>query len=372
MLSSAWSSSERRSLLRVTAYVLVTRIALWLVGYWVVRYSYPPLQFRVRAHGFSHSTAVVGWLRWDVSWYASIVDLGYRFDPKHSSNIAFMPGFPALVAALRIVFRDTLTAGIVGANLSFVGSIAALWSWVNERAGAQAAERAVVYLLLFPLSFFLNTAYAESLFFFACTMAFRNADRGRWASAGIFASVATLTRPMGILLAPAFACALLRPLRARVVPHNADMGIGLPFVALGSFAVYEWLKFGTLFATLTSHQVGWGVGNLNLPWLHLRSDTPTELLDVLQIVLPFLLGAACFETWRRFGVAPAVYGACAAAIGIFLGGDSLGRETLAVVPAFAAAGVPNPGPVASVLLRVASFALLITFAYAFVMGRFMG
>ncbi len=363
---------ERRSLLRVGAYLVSTRVILWVVVWSAVRMRHPhlhPSALRELGPG----SAIVGWLRWDVWWYVSIVEQGYSFDPRNASNVAFWPGLPVLVALLRPVLGSAAIAGLVVANASFVAAVLVVWSWVRERAGPVAAERAAIWLLLYPLSFFFNTVYAEGLFFLLCTLALRSADRGQWRAAGLHACLATLTRPMGLFLVPAFAWALARARRAGRLPRDAAFATVAPLVGFGSYAVYTWVSLGSPIAMWTAQRVGWGVGqHWSLPQLRHRTDVYREVLDVFQMLLPILLIMLSARAWRRFGVISGVYAALAAAVGIGLGGDSVGREALAVVPAFAAAGLTSFGPFATAALRSAAFALLVTFVYAFATGHFMG
>jgi hypothetical protein len=362
---------ERLSLVRVAAYVVSTRVLLFSIGYFAVRFEHPRLLHRL-GRRFSHSAGVVGWLRWDVGWYLSIVDQGYSFDPLQASNVAFLPGFPAPVALLDRVLKDSILSGLIVANASFVAAIVVLWGSVRERAGLRAAERAVIWLLLFPLSFFLNTLYAEGLFFLLCTLALHRAHGGHWISAGIYACFASLTRPTGIFLVPAFAWELGRLGRLGRFPRQGVLALVLPLAGLGGYAVYLWVKFGSPFAVLTAQRVGWYVGdNFNLPGLQHHGDFYREILDVFQFFLPLLLIALAVRAWR-FGATATVYAALAATVGIVLGGESLGREALSVVPAFAVAGMTNFSPTITIGLRVCFFALLVTFAYAFVMGHSMG
>jgi len=363
---------ERRSLAKMVAYAVLSRAVLWVIGYYAERYGHARAFYRVLP-AYSHSVGISGWWRWDVGWYVSIVNEGYSYFPNRESNVAFLPGFPLVIAACRRFFGNTFTTGMFVANASFVAAVIALWGWVRERAGLKAAERAVVLLLVYPLSFFMNTIYAEALFFFACTSALRSADRGRWAEAGVYGFVASLTRPMGIFLVPAFACVLAKPLREGRAPWRGLLALSLPILGLGLFALYLWKAYGSPFVMLWAQHGGWHVGSgLSLPSLRVRTDPYTELLDVFQLFLPFLLFWLSVRAWKRLGAMSGAYAVGVSIFGILLGGPSLGREALAVVPAFAAAGLEDPGPVATVGLRACAFAMLLVFAYAFVCGRFMG
>lgn len=365
-------SSVRRSLGRVVACVFVTRLLLWAVSYCAVHFGHPELNAQAR-HDFGQYSTIAAWLRWDVWWYVSIVETGYTFSARVASSVAFLPGFPLLIELARSIVPNPVLAGLVVANVSFFGAVLALWSWVSERAGLAAAERAVLALLLYPLSFFLNTVYAEAPFFLLCVLALRAADRGKWVTAGGFACAAALVRPMGIFLAPALAVGALQARRAGRLGKYGALAPILPVLALGGYAAYLWVKHGSPLAVLTAQQLGWDVGGAVGPFhLPRRHDIYSAILDLFHLILPLALAVSSVRAWRRFGPVSGVYAVLSAALGILFGWESLGREALAVVPAFAVAGIGRRGSFPGWMLWGPAVALLIVFTYAFALGRFMG
>jgi hypothetical protein len=363
---------ERASLLRVLACLVLTRAALLLAAHLAVRVGNVHIRPDARRE-FRDFPAIGSWLRLDAEWLLSIVTRGYSFEPGRASNVAFLPGFPVAVKLASLFLPSPTVAGLFVANVSFAAAVWVLWSWVRERAGLAAAERAAFLLMLYPLSYYFNTAYSEGLFFLLCVLSLRAADRAQWVAAGLWATLATLTRPMGILLVPAFALALARPLRFGQISRRAALAMVLPVLGLASFAVYLWIEFGTPFAVMHAHRAGWNVGQgLNLPQLRRHAFIELQILDVFQVFLPFVIAALTVIAWKRFGAVAGAYAALAAIVGTVLGGDSLGREALAVVPAFAALGIVDFRPVATAGIRFAAFALLLTFAHAFVVGRSSG
>ena len=66
----------------------------------------------------------------------------------------------------------------------------------------------MLWLLVYPFSFFFHSIYAESLFFLLATLALDASARGQRLAAGLWGGLAATTRPMGVLLAPALAWGL--------------------------------------------------------------------------------------------------------------------------------------------------------------------
>ncbi|HEX4334387.1 MAG TPA: mannosyltransferase family protein [Polyangiaceae bacterium] len=366
-VTPAFTSSLRvRSLVRVLLHVVWTRAVLWGVVDYAVHTRHP--RFHPSAlREFGEST-LSGVLRWDAWWYVSVVQDGYVFDAHHASNVAFLPGFPALIALATPLFGSAALAGFWLSNAALVAAVVVLWSWVDARAGLAAAERASVLLLLYPFSFFLDAGYSESVYFLWCALALRAADREEPARVALFASLATLTRPMGILLAVASAWGLFRSRRARFVDL---LPLCAPPVALGAFAVYLWVTQGSPFALVTAQRIGWGVGAaMGVPGWH--DELFRQFVDAFRAFLPVPLLYAAWKASRRLGPVAGAYAIMTTLMAISLGQDSVGREVLAVVPLFALLGLWRPGSKTELTLRAASFALLSVFTYAFALGHFVG
>lgn len=362
----------RRPAIRVVSCALATRLLLWGVVYAAVvvghAHGHPGLR---RMAG--HNPLFIALLRWDAAWYVSIVEQGLVFDPGEGSNAAFLPAYPALVALVRLVVRGTAASCLLVSNVCFVGAVFSLWSWVRERAGSSAAERAVLWLLLYPFSFFMHSAYAESLFFLLCTLALHRADRGSWASASVFASLASLTRPQGIFLVFALLAGVFEgraPGEARFRTFALPF---LPVLVLGMYGIYLWITVGTPFAVIRAQRIGWHIAPslYALEW-HTAKDRVGVIFNAFQLLVPPLLAGLSVFAWRRLGAASGVYAALAATVAVAFGADSIGREVLAVVPVFAALSLIHLGPSVRTGLALAGLGLLLCFTLGFAMGRFMG
>jgi hypothetical protein len=367
------AEARYRSLARVLLFVVGSRLVLWAVADYAYRTYSPWLHGRARHDFGAHTLASL--LRWDVWWYVSVVEDGYHYRPEAASNVAFLPGFPAMIGLMvRALGVSPGWAAFVISNAAFGVGLVVLWSWVAERAGLAAAERAALWLVVYPFSFFFDVGYAESIYFLFCVLALRQADRGHAGSAALWASFATLTRPMGLFLALAFAWAPVGARRSgRAVAPLEWLPALAPIAALGAFSVYLFVVHGTPFATVNAQRTGWGVGHhwtlFRLPG---RSELLRQMVDVFHVLVPLPLMWLSFRAFRRLGPGPGIYAVLAAALGVFLGGDSVGREALAVVPVFAVLGIERLSPRTTTLAQACSFALLVVFTEAFVLGAFVG
>ena len=384
----AWARSRvgasvgRPGLVRVLGLFALSRLALFIVAAFAIRILPAGIQPPTEAY-LGRNLSLATWIRWDAWWYLSVAQRGYWFDPDGKSNVAFFPLFPLVIRAMTAVVGNPVVAGLLVANLAAVGAVVALWIWVREERGEAAAERASLWLLVFPFSFFFHTVYAESLFFFLVTLAFLAARRRRWPLAGLCGGLAALTRPMGVLLFPAFAFGLWRERRDGRGVRAADAAALLLVPAgLAGYAAYLWAAFGDPLAFWNAHASGWSVRvhwDLAGYWREThalltrgpRLQGYTQLLDSLRVVLPVCFIALTVAVFRRLGPAAGLYTAAAVAVGVLLAPESVGREFLAAVPAFAVAAPSRWGGLDEGL-RLLSFGLLLVLLFAFVTAHFVG
>ncbi|HEV8310974.1 MAG TPA: mannosyltransferase family protein [Methylomirabilota bacterium] len=381
----AWvtATADRLGLCRSLGYFALTRLSLFIVAACAIRIVPAGIQSPTEVY-LGQSLSIATWVRWDSWWYLNVVERGYWFDPTGKSNVAFFPLFPLTIKALTAVTGNQVVAGLLIANLAAVGGVIAFWVWVRDQAGPVAAERAVLWLLVFPFSFFFHSIYAESLFFLLATLAFIAAGRKRWPLAGLWGGLAAATRPMGVLLFPAFAWPLYRRWRAG---HDVEMkdvlGVCLVPAGLAAYAVYLWLAFGNPLAFWDAHANGWNVRfhwDLAGYWRETywiltrgpRIQAYTRLLDSLRVVLPLVFIALTVKVFHRLGSTAGIYTAATVFVGVLFAPESVGRELLAAVPAFAAAGIADRDGSLAEGLRLLSFGLLVVFLFAFATAHFVG
>lgn len=211
------------------------------------------------------------WLRWDALYYSSIAENGYTYSPDTHSAAAFFPLYPALMRVTAPVTGGTDSAALLISNLALLGALMMVQVLAeHEGFSAAARTRAMLYLLVYPMGFFLGAGYAESLFLLltiACAYAART---HRWAWAIALGMLATLTRVTGVLMVGVIGLewaashgfslshirqretwrALGRGLRAEGWVILAALGIPL---ALVSFMLYLGINFGSPMLFIEAH-----------------------------------------------------------------------------------------------------------------------
>jgi hypothetical protein len=136
---------------------------------------------------------------------------------KSQSNVTFFPLYPYTVrAASKLVGgRNHWYAGLAVSNVATVFGLFYVLRIARRYLGDEGARRALVYLLLFPSSFYFSAYYSEGLFLLTTAASFYHFLGRRYFLCGVFGYLAALTRNPGVLLFPAFVFGWLWEKRAR-------------------------------------------------------------------------------------------------------------------------------------------------------------
>jgi hypothetical protein len=216
----------------------------------------PPAGLAWRA--FPNSPFWDAWARWDAGWYAMIVEKGYSFQKGGWSDAAFFPLFPYATTALAAVVGNHWIAGLLVSNLSLLGSLFYLLRISRPIVGPDGAERTLVYLLVFPASFFLSAYYSEGLFLLTTSAAFHHYLKGQYVRSGLWGLLASMTRPTGVALLPAMALGVLwNSWKERTRPGARVLGLLLIPCGLLLFMLILYVAVGDPLAFVAAHGA-WG------------------------------------------------------------------------------------------------------------------
>ncbi len=148
------------------------------------------------------------WRNWDGHWFALIAERGYAYDPFVS---AFYPLYPLLLrGGARLLDGRVELAGVLISNAAFLGALVVLYRLIQIDFPRPVARRALLYLALFPTSYYFSALYSESLFLLLSVACLYAARRDRWWPAGVCGFLAALTRTHGALLLLPLAILFLR------------------------------------------------------------------------------------------------------------------------------------------------------------------
>ncbi|MGZ4386602.1 MAG: hypothetical protein ACXVZO_06705 [Gaiellaceae bacterium] len=217
----------------------------------------PPLPAHVRLGASSqHPFALLG--VWDGRWYQQIAAHGYLLIPGRQSNPAFFPLLPILLHAAGAAGIPGSVAGLLIANGAFLVALLGFYELSRALLPEPDAHRATLYLAIFPFGFVFSMVYPESITLAAFVFAGLFAIRGRWLACAACASLATLARPEGALLAlPLLSIAWRFRGRGRLEwARSLAASLAGP-ATLVAITTYFWLSLGDPFAWQKAERV-WG------------------------------------------------------------------------------------------------------------------
>lgn len=315
------------------------------------------------------------WQRFDTIHYQRIAASGYA-DPD---LVAFPPLYPLsmrLVATL--LAGDTLLAGWLVSNVCALLAMVLLYRLAARLYDEAVARRSLIYLALFPTSFFLLAPYTESLFLFLALASCWLARQGRLGWAGVIGAACALTRFAGIFTFLPIVYELWK--RRSPLFSVSWLAAAWPPIALGVYwgagRLSGWPSPMAMQQEYYQRITDWPwVGIIATVQRLVRGEAISpEWFDLLMVLV---MAALTVMAWRRI---PRQYGWWMAAVLVFnlmqyripqpLSGQA--RFTLAMFPAFIVLGAWACTPWRRRLIVYPCAALWLYFAGQFALWGWVG
>jgi Gpi18-like mannosyltransferase len=142
--------------------------------------------------GYTYSNP---WANFDGIHYLNIAASGYLTEAR------FFPLYPIIIRTISPIF-GYFFSGFLISNISFLLALILLYKLIRLDYSAKIAQWAIIFLLVFPASFFFTAVYSESLFLFLVVLTFYLTRKRKWFFASLTGMFLTLTRPIGIIIFP--------------------------------------------------------------------------------------------------------------------------------------------------------------------------
>ena len=295
-------------------------------------------------------TLLTAWDRWDSGQFEAIAAHVYT----HRYHAAFFPLYPYLERFLGFVTGGPFIAGLIISNIAGLALFVVLYKLVKDDFDESLAGRTLLYLAVFPTSFFLAAAYNESVFLCLTLLSFYSMRNGRWWQAGIFGLLAALTRSSGLFLLLPFCYEYVRQhqFQWKAIRFSALGGLLIP-AGVGIFAVYCFVHYHDALA-FSHAQATWG-RQLQPPWMtfidallvikhykFLSFNSIHTVIDFTACMLMLILTILCFVGPWKFSKEHRAYALYAAAFYLFLilfpaenfPVQSISRQVIEIFPAF--------------------------------------
>lgn len=145
----------------------------------------------------SFTTIFTSLASWDGGNFLEIADRGYN---KESLTV-FFPLYPLVISLVsKVLGVGSLFSAILINLISTYFSLLFLYKLIAREYTKSVAVKTLIFLLIFPFSFYLICVYSESLFLLTTVLSFYFFARNNLLLTLIASTLASLTRPVGFLI----------------------------------------------------------------------------------------------------------------------------------------------------------------------------
>ncbi len=136
--------------------------------------------------------------------YLHIAQHWYDSNPANDQYnfIVFFPLYPILIRLITFNFNYINLSALIVSNISSVIALIYLFKLTKLDFDDGVAQKAILFLSIFPTAYFLSVIYTEGLFLALIIASLYYARREKWPLAGVLGFLAALTRLGGLLMMP--------------------------------------------------------------------------------------------------------------------------------------------------------------------------
>lgn len=287
---------------------LITRAVIAVAGYYsnlrVEKWKY----FQKR---HEHWTDL--FFQWDSSYYHRIASEGYSYAPGTTSDVHFFPLYPLLIRIQGWLTGEYLVAGFVVANLLLLLAVYYFDRLlVMDGGDERSTDLSILYLLIFPTSFYLSLYYPESLLLLLAFAALYHARKRQWFAAGACGFLLGLCKPYGLLIVVPLLIEYMNvnwgqwKIEWRKIRPNI-LWLGLAPAGLASYMLFLYLRFGDALA-FSKATVFWN-RKLAPFWVTLANVQVYNLFEQILYIgtVVTALALLVYAAFRRVRVSYLVY-----------------------------------------------------------------
>ncbi len=173
------------------------------------------------------------WANFDGIHYLTIAEHGY------TNQARFFPLFPLIIKAI----PGSLAVSTILVTVIFFLALLLFKKLIALDYSDQISKKSLIYLLLFPTSFFFVSIYSEGLFLLLTLLAFYFARKKMWFLSIICAMLLMATRFVGIAILPALLYEFFRGGSNQYKKLALFLLAPLGLIAYSLFNYYKWHNF---------------------------------------------------------------------------------------------------------------------------------
>ncbi len=187
-----------KSLLKLTLAIKASVIGLIYLGYFLFPFNLSDYQGNFVYPSGENPNPWTPLKTWDGQIYLHLADHGYG---PHQFTNAFYPLFPFLIRVAGLwLGGNNLLGGLLISHLFTVLAMIFLYRITQEKYDEKTAFYGCLFMLAFPMGFYLGLLYTESLFLLLTIAYFYYWRQKRYRFSALCAFLMPLTRPTGILV----------------------------------------------------------------------------------------------------------------------------------------------------------------------------
>jgi len=175
--------------------VVATRLIMFLMAFmgWMIT--------KDETIGFWSSMEMM-WNRWDGGHYLYMAENWYTNDMSTDKrfHLVFYPLYPILIKGVYFFVKSYFWSAMIVSNVSLFVGATYLYKLVKLDHEEAFAFRAVKYMLIYPITFFLSINFSESVFFTLSIMTVYYLRKHKWFLMGLCGMLAAVSRNFGIIL----------------------------------------------------------------------------------------------------------------------------------------------------------------------------
>lgn len=201
------------------------------------------------------SFLIYPWANFDGVHYLSIAGNGYN-----NENLGFFPLFPIAIRAGSTIFgtgeafdATQFFVGFFISNFAFFIALLVLYKLIELDYPIKTARLAILFLLVFPTSFYFGSIYSESLFLLVTLFSFYFIRRKQTPLSSLVGFFAAITRLIGIVILPAIIYEIFEQEKRIKKWLTSILPLLIVPSGLVGYAYFNWLKAGDVLSFIKAH-----------------------------------------------------------------------------------------------------------------------
>jgi Gpi18-like mannosyltransferase len=315
---------------------------------------------------------------WDAPHYVDIAKNWYVNTGDQANFIVFFPLYPILIHLFTFDYNYANLSALAISNVCSLIAFFYLYKLTKLEFDNKVATKAVIFLSIFPIAYFLSVPYTEGLFFALVIASIYYARLGKWQLAGAISMFAALTRLAGILLLPVLFVEYFHQKGWK--PKKTDLHVLWIFLALAGFLIYLGINYQVTGSPTTFLNVEathwfnkvdpWGGLTATYSWAT-NASYPENVGNGLAPLAFAVFGLLMIgvSIWRRLRPVYVVYMFLSWALAVSTSWwISVPRYVMAIFPIFMLLGLLTKKKAVNITFAFVSIALLCYFTIFFARG----